>query len=91
MAGHGFAEGGQYDWTGHAGMRGDRQGVAGAVVEPAQDLDIGAVGEPVVGEVGLPGLVRLVSFEPEVGALGSLGRVRGDRAAPDQDPVDRGP
>jgi hypothetical protein len=38
------------------------QGVAGAVVEPGDDLDIDArspvgAGESVVGEVGLPGLV----------------------------------
>ena len=31
--------------------------VAGVVVEPGQDLDVGAVGEAVVGEVGLPALV----------------------------------
>ena len=29
-------------------------GVAGVVVDPAQDLDVGAVGEAPVGEVGLP-------------------------------------
>ena len=30
-------------------MRGHVQGVAGAVIEPGDDLHIGAVGEPVVG------------------------------------------
>ena len=59
-----------------------RQRVAGVVVEPGQDLGLGAgssvgCGEPVVGEVGLPGLVGLVGFEADVGGLGALVR-RGD-------------
>jgi hypothetical protein len=56
-----------------------------------QDLDVGAVGQAVVGEVGLPTLVRLIGLEPDVGALGSLRRVRDDGAGPDEDPVDRRP
>lgn len=53
-----------------------------AVVEPADDLHIGtgsAVGmrEPVVGEVGLPGLVRHLGLEPDVGGLRSPSRFGG--------------
>jgi hypothetical protein len=96
VLGCGFGEAGQHDLRGDPGVGGDVQGVAGVVVEPGDDLHVGTggavgVGEPVVGEVGLPGLVRLVGFEPEVGALRSLRRVRDDLAIADQDPVDRGP
>jgi hypothetical protein len=91
MASNGFAERREHDGAGDPGMSGDREGVARTVVQPGQDLAVGAVEEPVVGEVGLPGLVRLIGFEPDVGALGPFGRVRGDRAGPDQDPVDRRP
>ncbi len=36
------------------------------VVEPAQDLGVGAVGEREMGEVGLPALVGLFGFEADV-------------------------
>lgn len=55
---------------------------SGAVVEPVQDLDIGAVGEEPVGEVGLPGIVRLGGFEPDVRRTRSVtacGLVKGAR------------
>ena len=69
VLGSGFAEGGQHDRAGDPGVGGDVQGVAGVVVEPGEDLDTSVPsGEPVVGEVGLPGLVRLVGLEPDVGA-----------------------
>ena len=92
----GLPEGGQHDRAGDPGVGGDVQGVAGVVVEPGDDLHVRAgravgAGEPVVGEVGLPGLVGLLGLEPDVGGLGSLGRVGGHRAGADQDPVDRGP
>ena len=79
------AEGGEHDRAGDPVVGGDVQGVAGVVVEPGHDLDVGAgravgVGEPVVGEVGLPGLVGLLGLEPDVGGLGSLRGVRGDQA-----------
>ena len=48
---------GQNDGAGDAAVRGDRQGVAGVVVDEAQDLHVGFIGEPPVGEVGLPALV----------------------------------
>jgi hypothetical protein len=89
------AEGGQHDRTGDADVGAEVQGVAGVVVEPSDDLGVRtgcAVGprEPEVGEVGLPGLVGLLGLEPDVGALGPLGRVRGHLPGADQDPVDRG-
>jgi hypothetical protein len=91
----GFAESGLHDRGGDPGVGRHVQGVAGAVVEPGDDLDaLGerhCVGEWVVGEVGLPGLVWHLRLEPDVGRprlllrLGSHGSVAG------QDPVDRGP
>ena len=80
----GFAERALDDRGGDPGVRGDVQGVAGAVVEPADDLDVGAgstvgAGEPVVGEVRLPGLVRQGRLEPDVGGLRSLLRLGSDQ------------
>ena len=54
MGGTGFAEFSQDDRAGDAAVRGDRERVAGVVVDPVEDLDVGAVGQPPVGEVGLP-------------------------------------
>jgi hypothetical protein len=42
------------------------------VVEPGEDLDVAAVTQPVVGEVGLPGFVGLLGAEPQ-----DLGRLPG--------------
>jgi hypothetical protein len=57
----GLAEGDEHGWSGDALVRADVQGVAGAVVEPREDLgsvgEGGGVGQRVVGEVRLPGLV----------------------------------
>ena len=82
------AEGHQHDRPGDPGMGGDGQGVAGVVIEPGQDLGVRAVGERVVGEVGLPALVRHVCLEPDVGRLRPLGRARGDQSGPAQVPAD---
>ncbi len=82
------AEGHQHDRPGNPGMGGDGQGVAGVVIEPGQDLGVRAVGERVVGEVGLPALVRHVCLEPDVGRLRPLGRARGDQSGPAQVPAD---
>ena len=60
-------EGVDDDWAGDAAVGGDRERVAGVVVDPAQDLGVGAVSEAVVGEVGLPGFVGLVGLEADVG------------------------
>jgi hypothetical protein len=58
-------------------MRTEVQHVAGVVVQPAHDLGIGAAGEPTVGEVRLPALVRLFGLEPRVGSFRPLRRVLG--------------
>ena len=91
----GLSEGGQHDRCGDPGVCGDVEGVAGVVVEPGDDLGVGAgaavgSGESVVGEVGLPGLVRHRGLEAQVGGLRSLARIRCDGAGAAQDPVDGG-
>ena len=63
--------------AGDAAVGGDRERVAGVVVEPGQDLGVGAVGEPPVGEVGLPAFVGLFGGEADVGGLGPFLRVLG--------------
>ena len=60
----GVCEGVDDDGSGDAAVGGDRDGVTGMVIEPAEDLDVAAVGEPPVREVGLPALVRQVGLEP---------------------------
>ncbi len=42
MLSDGGAEGGEHDRPGHSRVGGDRQRIAGVVVEPGQDLGIGA-------------------------------------------------
>ena len=54
-----------------------RQQEPGVVVEEVEDLDVGAVSEAPVGEVGLPGLVGLGGFEADVGATGVVSGARG--------------
>jgi hypothetical protein len=46
-----FAEFCQDDGPGDAAVRGDRECVAG--VEPVEDLHVGVIDQPLVGEVGL--------------------------------------
>jgi hypothetical protein len=43
MGGTGFAEGGTHDRAGDAAVGGDREAVAGVVVEPVENLDMGAI------------------------------------------------
>ena len=68
----GGAEGVDDDRAGDPEVGGERQGVAGVVVEPGQDLGCRPGGERVVGEVGLPHLVGLLGFEADVGRAGPL-------------------
>jgi hypothetical protein len=42
------------------------------VVDDVEDLEVGAVGDGDVGDVGLPALVGQVGFEADVTALGAL-------------------
>jgi hypothetical protein len=61
----------------------------GVVIDAVQDLDVGAVGEHPVGDVGLPALVRHLSFEPHERAPRTLVGLRGDQATSRQHPPDR--
>jgi hypothetical protein len=81
---HGVTEGLDDDGAGDRGVGGDRQGVAGVVVEEGEDLGVGAVCEWVVGEVGLPALVRQLRSEPHIGRLGAFLRLRGHEAVSGQ-------
>ena len=83
------AERGEHDQSSDAGVRGDREGLAGVVVEPGDDLDIDAGGEAVVGEVGLPGFIRLFGFETDVGGLRLLLWFGSDLVCAAHDSVDR--
>ena len=78
------------DGAGDAAVGGDREGVAGVVVEPVEDLHVGAVGQPPVGEVGLPAFVGLLGGEADVGRFGSLLRCGCDQPGRVQVAVDRG-
>jgi hypothetical protein len=59
------------------------------VVEPADDLDLSAVGETPVGEVGLPERIGRGGFEPDPGAARALVRLGHDEAGAMEDPSDR--
>jgi hypothetical protein len=65
------------------------QGVAGVVVQPGEDLGVGGVGEPVVGEVGLPGLVGEGCLEADVGRAGPFVGLWGDQAVGGEVAADR--
>ena len=71
-------EGGDDVIAGDRSVSGAGDQVSRVVVEPVQDLDIAAVRESPVGEVGLPGLVRLGGFEADVRGLRAFLRLRGD-------------
>lgn len=86
----GLEDGLHDDVAGHGGVGGAADEVAGVVVEPVEDLDIGAVGQPPVGEVGLPALVGLGGFELSVGGAGSFPRFGDDQAGLVEDPADCG-
>jgi hypothetical protein len=80
----GGAEGCQHVGAGDPDMSGDEQGVAGVVVEPGEDLGIGPASERVVGEVGLPALVRQLGGEPDAGRLRAFRGIWGDQAVASQ-------
>jgi hypothetical protein len=58
------------------------------VIDPVEDLHVGAIGQPPVGEVGLPALVGLFGGEPDVGGLGAALRCRCHQARGAQVAVD---
>jgi len=74
MGGDGSAERGDHGGAGDPVVRGEGQRIAGVVIEPGQDLGAGSAGEGVVGEVGLPALVRQFRGEPDAGGLRALTR-----------------
>jgi hypothetical protein len=90
MGGTGFAEGGTHDRAGDAAVGGDREGIAGVVVEAVEDLDMAAISKPPVGEVGLPAFVGLFGGKTDVGGLGTLLGLRGDQPGRLQVAVDGG-
>ncbi|MEZ5217700.1 MAG: hypothetical protein R2715_14220, partial [Ilumatobacteraceae bacterium] len=85
----GRAERGDDGAAGDPQVGSDRQCVAGVVVEPGDDLDVDAVGESPVGEVRLPGLVRLFGLEADVGGARLLAWFWCDQFGVAQDAVDR--
>ena len=68
MLSNGFAEGGQHDRSGDPVVGGDREGVAGAVVELGQDLGVGA------GSI-MHSYVQKLPFEKQVKVYKSTGDV----------------
>ena len=76
--------------AGDGAVGGAGQQETGVVVEPVEDLHVGAVGEVPVGEVGLPAFVGLGGFEPVIGALGRLRGCGVISPAVMQDAADRG-
>ena len=70
-----------------AGGAGDR--LAGVVIDDVEDLDMGLVGQPPVGDVGLPAFVGLLGLEADVAATGPFTWLRGDEPAAAQHLVDR--
>ena len=64
----GVGEAGDDIGAGDAAVGGAGQQVSGVVVEPVEDLGVGAVGQSPVGEVGLPAFVGLLGGEADVGA-----------------------
>jgi hypothetical protein len=70
-------------------MGGAGEQVAGVIIKPVEDLDVGLVGQPPVDEVRLPHLVGLRHLEAQIGRSGPLSRLRGDQPRLLQDPMDR--
>jgi hypothetical protein len=70
-------------------VRGARQQVAGMVVEPVEDLDVGLVCQAPVRDVGLPGLVGLGCLKAGVGGPRALARLSDDEPGLGEDPADR--
>ena len=78
------------DLTGDPAVRRDPEGQPGVVVEPREDLDVLVSSEAVMGEVGLPGLVRHLCDESDIGGAGPFLRLGDDEAGPGEIARDRG-
>jgi hypothetical protein len=59
------------------------------IIEPVEDLDVAAVGQGPVGDIGLPAFIGLLGLETDVGAFGPFTRPRGDQGVVVQDAPDR--
>jgi len=68
-------------------VRGHRQGVAGVIVDEAQDLGVGGIGQPPVGEIGLRAFVRQFGGKPAVGGLGAFVGRLGDQSCAGRVPL----
>lgn len=86
----GCAEGREHDRGGDGVVGSEGEHEAGAVIQPGQDLNVAAVFEGEVGEVGLPALIRQVCLEAGVGGLRSFLRFGGDEVCAVQGAPDRG-
>ena len=84
------SEGVHDDGAGDGSVGGNREGVAGVVIEPGEDLAVGAIPETPVGEVRLPALIRQVGLEPDIGGPRSLLGFRGDQPGGQETAADRG-
>jgi hypothetical protein len=60
------------------------------VIEPREDLAVGAIGEAPMAEVGLPALVGQFGLEADIAGLGTLLRFRFDEPRGQQTAADRG-
>ena len=85
-----ITEFGEDDGAGDAVVSGDAECVAGVVVDPAQDFDVGTVGQLPGGEVGLPAFVGLFSSKADVGRFGPFVRAGFDETGGVQVAADRG-
>ena len=95
MDGNDFPEAAEDGPSGDPPVSRDRQCLAGVVIQPGEDLHMGAGGtrpgrEPIVGEVGLPALVGLVGLEANVGRTWFLLGLRGNQARLGQIAADGG-
>ena len=89
MGVQGVREHGGDNMAGDPTVGGDGDRSAGVVVKPVEDLDVAAVGEPPVREVGLPALVRQIGLEADVGGPRSFLRFHLGQTGPTQDPIHR--
>lgn len=90
MGGDGGGEGLDDGGAGHGAVGGAGQQQPGVVVEPVEDLHVGAVGQAPVGEVRLPELVRLVRLEADHRRPRPLAGLGCDQLRLEQDAADGG-